>query len=140
MIYINTAKIVTKFINRFSRLGLIFVSIHFALVLLIPLWVKLFPLSCGFICIFSKEQGYFFLFNIPGWIIVYGTFIINILQFLKPEVVRLSGKITTLDNVTVFIFSSISYYLIGALMQFIRSGTKLRLKIKKITTYAKTTK
>ena len=119
-----------RFLSKFSRLGLVFVGMHALLVLLIPVWIKLFPPSCNIICIFSSEQSYFFLFNMPGWLITFGTFIVNILQEIKPEKVRLSGQITVIDNAVMFAFSSIVYFLIGALIQsmWVKLKNNLRRK------------
>lgn len=109
-----------NFLRRFSLLGLIFVFIHAILVLLIPLWIKIFPQShsCGiFPCIFSDGQSLFFLFNLPGMLSSF--LFLPFLQWLKPREVKLSGKFTMVDYIPVYIISAIFYYFLGAILQFI---------------------
>ena len=119
-----------KFLSKFSRLGLTFVGIHATLVLLIPLWVKLFPPSCNIICIFYGELSYFLLFNIPGQFSAY--LILPMLQVFKSHEVRLSGDLTMIDYIPIYLFSAIFYYFVGVLIQIVRSGTKYKLKVKKL--------
>ncbi len=105
-----------KFFSKLSRLGSIFVGIQIILVLLIPLWTRLYQFSCNIICILSDEIVYFILFNIPGWL-VWGTPLGRILDVLKSQAVKSSGDIYITDYFFMFLASSIIYYLIGFLIE-----------------------
>lgn len=111
--------IMKKTFDKLS-LGLKFVFGHAILTLLIPLWTKIFPSShsCGlFPCIFSDEQGLFFLFNIPG---LFGSFfVLPMLQWFKPENVRLSGKLTMVDYIPIYLISALFYYFAGTILQIV---------------------
>jgi hypothetical protein len=101
-----------------KNLGIKLEVVHFLLVALIPLWVRIFPSHCSFICIFSPEQGFFFLFNLPGMFIE-GTFFFDILQALRPEKVRLSGDIIAIDYITMYLFSALTYYIMGFFVEYL---------------------
>lgn len=97
----------------FTRLGLILIGIQLLLTIFIPIFVKIFPSSCSIICIFSEEQGYFFLFNLPGIYLSSIPFISDFIMSLRTTQERLSGEITLLSNIITFLLSSIVYYFIG---------------------------
>lgn len=105
-----------NFLSKLSRLGLILMGIQTVLLLLIPLWTKLYQFPCNVICILSDQIGYFILLNIPGWLL-WGTPMGRILDGLKPQIVKLSGEIYITDYLFMFISSAIIYYLIGWLIE-----------------------
>lgn len=97
----------------FSKLGLILIGLQLLLTALIPVFTKIFDQSCSIICIFSEEQGYFILFNIPGLYIASIPFMHEFIKNLGAEQQRLSGEITLISNILIFILSAIIYYIIG---------------------------
>src|SRR3989344_420615 len=111
---LNSNKFVYNFVMfLFSKLGLILVGIQTVLVVLIPVFAKIFSGSCSFICIFTQEQGYFFLFNLPGMYIKSLPFIHQFIESLETFQQRLNGEISVISYTLIFLFSAIIYYIIG---------------------------
>lgn len=89
------------------------IGLQLLLTVLIPVFTKIFDQSCSIICIFSEEQGYFILFNIPGLYIASIPFMHEFIKNLGTEQQRLSGEIILISNILIFILSAIIYYAIG---------------------------
>ena len=103
-----------QLMNKLSRLGLILIGIQLALVALIPVMTQFYKWSCDFFCAFSDSVFYFHLVNFPGWLLV-STPINNIVRELRPE--KISGNLYITDYVFLFVTSSITYYLLGWVME-----------------------
>lgn len=105
-----------NFLSKLSKFGLILVGIQTVLVVLIPLWTKLYQFPCNVICILSDQIGYFILINIPGWLL-WGTPVGRIPDIFKPQAVKLSGEIFITDYLFMFLSTAIVYYLIGWIIE-----------------------
>lgn len=105
-----------KFFSKLSKLGLIFVGTQTVLLLLIPLWTKLYQFPCNVLCILSDSFGYFVILNIPGWLL-WGTPIGRILDIFKPQTVKLSGEVYMTDYLFMFLSSATIYYFISVLIE-----------------------
>lgn len=115
----------------FSRLGLILVGIQTLLTVLIPIFAKIFPSSCSIICIFTEEQVYFFLFNLPGNYITSIPFINEFIKHLGTQEQQLSGKITIFHYISIFLSASIIYYFMGLIIEAIFRKMSIRFENKK---------
>lgn len=114
-----------------SRLGLVLIGIQVLSVLLIPLFAKIFPSSCSFICIFTEEQGYFFLFNLPGQYLASIPFVSEFIKNLGTPEQQLSGKLTIYHYASIFLFASIAYYFMGLIIEIIFLKMSIRFESKK---------
>lgn len=97
----------------FSKIGITLVGIQTLLVALVPLFAKLFPTGCNIICIFSEQQGYFILFNVPGMFLLGLPFMYQLIMSLETPQQRLSGQLTPAFYIVVFLLSALVYYFIG---------------------------
>lgn len=102
------------FLTKLSKLGIFFVVVHVLLILLIPLWVKIFGRGCGFFfCALTAEEVHFMFFNLPGLFITSFEPAHNLLHQIEPSSVRQTGEIFIGRKIVEFLISSIFFYFTG---------------------------